>query len=431
MSCSDGLVCRGNICIEESCQTANECDLATPYCVMPPDGTCSERCTEDSECPGKGQGAEHQFCEAEACVECRTANDCTAATPVCSGGACVACTEHDQCASGACRTDGTCATGDHVAHVNVVGSPSSDCTVASPCSTIERALALLPTRPYIVLASGTYTRTGPLTILDTRWLIGHGTPNPILDRLDDGPIIIAQAAVDLHLERFELSGATGGISAPQLTGYGLYCKATAGAPKVSLRNMVVRGNFRGVNSVNCTVSIVKSTFTGMDLGIELRDSMGIVDSNTFLAAPVTLDAGVFTFRNNFVARSLGSGVEFYSSSTGNVFEFNTIVDNGLMYDPSYGVSCQLTTPASFPNNIIARNRASTSGTSCTYPGSIIVDTDISALKFTQPNVPPYDYHLMPGSMAIDLAAASTLDHDIDGDARPKGAGRDVGADEAQ
>ncbi|MBL0213359.1 MAG: hypothetical protein IPQ07_05720 [Myxococcales bacterium] len=140
---------------------------------------------------------------------------------------------------------------------------------------------------------------------------------------------------------------------------------------------------------------------------------------------------MFNFQNNFVARSPGTGVELYSTGTGNVIAFNTIVDNGLVATPSFGFDCQVTTPASFPSNIIARNQGATRGTDCTFPGSIVVDADITALKFKQPDVAPYDYHIMPGSLAVDMGTISTLDHDFDGDARPKGAGRDVGADEAQ
>jgi hypothetical protein len=43
-----------------------------------------------------------------------------------------------------------------------------------------------------------------------------------------------------------------------------------------------------------------------------------------------------------------------------------------------------------------------------------------------------DYHITAGSVAIDAADPITsTDHDYDGEARPKGAARDVGADEAQ
>jgi hypothetical protein len=41
-----------------------------------------------------------------------------------------------------------------------------------------------------------------------------------------------------------------------------------------------------------------------------------------------------------------------------------------------------------------------------------------------------DFHLATGSPAIDFAQTGP-DHDFEGDARPKGAGYDIGADEAR
>ena len=42
-----------------------------------------------------------------------------------------------------------------------------------------------------------------------------------------------------------------------------------------------------------------------------------------------------------------------------------------------------------------------------------------------------DYHLASGSPCIDAGdPASTLDHDVAGQARPQGSGPDIGADEA-
>jgi hypothetical protein len=84
----------------------------------------------------------------------------------------------------------------------------------------------------------------------------------------------------------------------------------------------------------------------------------------------------------------------------------------------------------FQNNLIVRNATTMSAVliSATFPGSIIA-TDIAPIKFKSPDVQPYDYHLTAGSSAIDQAVSSTIDHDVDGEPRPKGAASDVGADE--
>lgn len=436
MTCDDGRVCRANVCIAEVCSAASDCDVLAPYCVDLPDGHCDLTCSEDAQCPGNGQASSEQFCEAGACVACRAASDCTAAAPVCTDGACVTCTLHEQCPSGACTTDGSCANEVDVAYVDLAGSVTSDCTRLAPCTTIERALSLSPNRLFVVIRPGTYVRTGPLTVSSPRWLIGSGTSRPVLDRNDDGPIVIAEGPVNLHLEQLELSGATGALGGAAVnTGHAVYCRAAGGAPAVAFNDVLIQNNVgSGMITTNCAVSASRSVFRNNGgSGLELRDSTGQIDRSTFIANGVglTLDAGVFTVTNSFVVRNASSGVLLYSTNSGNRLEFNTIADNGGSDAGAFGVSCTLPSAQAFPSNIIARNRMATVTSNCTFPGSIVVDADIAALKFKQPDVAPYDYHIMPGSLAVDMGTISTLDHDFDGDARPKGAGRDVGADEAQ
>lgn len=431
--CDDGKVCRGNVCIEQSCTASSECDLAAPYCVG---DSCQVTCSDDVECPGFGQAAQVRFCSAGSCVECRTGSDCAEIEPVCSPtGACTGCTDHAQCPSGICTLDGSCGLESAIAYVDLVGSPTTDCTKAAPCSTLEHALGLQPARQYILLSTGRYARTGPLTIMDSRWIVGGGTPRPTLDRDDDGPIILAQGSVKLTLEGLELSGATGPVTNGILmTGSGIYCRPGGGAPSLVLRDVLVRNNaYAGIQSLNCTFSILRSAFTQNQTGVFLQDSNATIDASTFSnnETGANLDSGLFVFTNNMVTRNTYAGLQLYSVTTGNKVEFNSIVDNALAGSFGAGFDCNLMTPTTFPNNIIARNRTATIGTNCTYPGSIIVDADLAPLKFKQPDTAPYDYHLTAGSIAIDMATVSTMDHDFDGDTRPMGAGRDVGADEAR
>ena len=55
---------------------------------------------------------------------------------------------------------------------------------------------------------------------------------------------------------------------------------------------------------------------------------------------------------------------------------------------------------------------------------------MAQLHFAHADAAPYDYHLGQGSIAIDAAAGPPIDHDYDGESRPKGNAADVGADEA-
>jgi hypothetical protein len=119
----------------------------------------------------------------------------------------------------------------------------------------------------------------------------------------------------------------------------------------------------------------------------------------------------------------------------NRLAFNTIVDNDAKAN-SGGVICNLATFVG-PNNIIARNtlagsasdpKAQTSG-ACMYPTSKI-QTDVLGLAFQQPDAPPFSYKLLTRSTAIDQATTAVpIDVDNEGDHRPQGPEKDIGADE--
>ncbi|MBA2540076.1 MAG: right-handed parallel beta-helix repeat-containing protein, partial [Deltaproteobacteria bacterium] len=200
--------------------------------------------------------------------------------------------------------------------------------------------------------------------------------------------------------------------------------------KLTISRSIMRGNARfGFEGRGATLVATDSIFRdNNEGGVDLVNATGrfdrcVVSGNA--GTGMRLDAGVFVVRNSFVFRNGGTGIDIFASAVGNVVEFNTIVDNAV------GVSCvfganQPETP--FPNNIIVRNGVNTSGgVVCTYPNSILA-TNISGLNFVSPDVAPFDYHIQAGSIAIDAAAATTLDHDFDGDPRPADAA-DVGADE--
>ncbi|MEJ7602515.1 MAG: choice-of-anchor Q domain-containing protein [Kofleriaceae bacterium] len=114
-------------------------------------------------------------------------------------------------------------------------------------------------------------------------------------------------------------------------------------------------------------------------------------------------------------------------------EFNTIVDNHAPV-MSGGVICDV---GSFQarNNIIARNTVGGTRTaqvtgSCGFASSKIQD-DVDGLEFIDSASPaPFDYRVGAGSTAIDQATAtSEIDIDFEGDGRPQGPGKDLGADE--
>ncbi|HEU0029524.1 MAG TPA: right-handed parallel beta-helix repeat-containing protein [Kofleriaceae bacterium] len=430
-SCDDGLVCRGNQCIAELCASSAECEASAPYCVINGDGRCQEACTADSECPGFGQSPAQQYCEAGSCVQCRSDADCDATTPVCSGGACRGCEAHDECATGACHADGTCAVEAEIAHVSLTGSATADCTLASPCSTIERTFQLTPARHYVLIEPGTYTRASTLDVNGIHHLIGHGG-KPIITRSTQGPIVTsASGGVDVTFENLEISGAKGPATGDLTSGWGVRCNPTSGAPILRFYDTAISANsYIGVDMRNgCSIEAVRSSISNNgNIGLSVTDGSATLEScsvvqNAFLG--VHLDIGAFDITNSIIARNGNTGLDLFTTTTGTRVEHNTIADNA-----GTGFNCSLQgITGTFPNNIIARNTTQLTGLNCTYPSSIIVDTDVAPIKFVSPNTAPFDYHIAAGSIAVDVANPSAIDHDIDGDARPQGAGRDVGADE--
>jgi hypothetical protein len=426
--CGDGLLCRGNQCIAQPCGGSSECDSSAPYCVA---DACAEACTDDTQCPGFGQ-TDLRFCDDGACRQCRMNDDCAGTTPVCDGGTCRGCTSHDQCTTGICESDGACATSDKIAYVDAAGSASSDCSKTAPC-TLSRALTITPIVPYVLIAPGAYLLPDVLLVGGApRALIGSGSIRPQLTRTSQGPIITIDAAADVTFEHLEISGATG--TSPE--GNGIECggDGPVGARVVHLVDMLLANNSaQNLYSKGCTVSAVRSEFRNAGrYGVYAQDTTGTFDRCSVhdnLAGGIMFDAGLYTLTNSFIYRnSGGGGINFYASTSGSRFEFNTIVDNSGGFG---ALECNGgSVPSTLPNNIIARNTPrNTYGNTCTFPSSLLVDSDISELHFKSPDAAPYDYRLTAGSIAIDAATLSTVDHDFDGEARPNGAGRDVGADE--
>ena len=102
------------------------------------------------------------------------------------------------------------------------------------------------------------------------------------------------------------------------------------------------------------------------------------------------------------------------------------------------------TTLAFTNTIIARHSVgitATTGSTVTLEATLWHDngTDVlggtvisSSNVYGDPafaNAAAWDYHLTAGSQAIDIGVDAGVTTDIDGDARPQGAGYDLGADE--
>ena len=408
---------------EQSCTTSSQCAMAAPYCVAE---ACAATCSADTECPGFGESADEKFCVGGSCVTCRmNMNDCTGTSPVCADGACRRCNLNSECASGACANDGSCVSETSIAYVTPTGSATSNCTKTDPCS-LARSVALTPPLQFIVLSNGNYSLGASLTVSGTRTIIGSGMPRPTITSTVTGPIIQLALNSDITFDHLQISGATSAAGAAN--GAGVFCP-TDGNVKVRVKDSIFANNASsGIEARKCTVEVFSSAFTNSGNALNVVDTNAKVERSTFTGnkTALFLDAGIFVVTNNFITRNM-EGIDLFANA-GTVVEFNTIADNTV-----FGMSCQSFAGAvQFPNNLFARNMTNTpTSTTCSYPNSISATTDIEPIKFKSPNAAPFDYHIMTGSSAVDLGAATTLTTDVDGEMRPVGVAPDIGADELQ
>jgi hypothetical protein len=181
------------------------------------------------------------------------------------------------------------------------------------------------------------------------------------------------------------------------------------------------------------------TFSGGTLAI----SQSTLSANT--GGGISVSNATFDITNNFIFRNgnattatVGGASLAPVAAGASAFSFNTVVDNSIQNSSALagGVFCDTAGFAAvnniimrnFVNNEANRNNSNTSGL-CTHPTSLIAPA-ATAAKFVSPDDNPYNYHLTAGSSAIDAATtSSTIAVDADGDLRPQGAQKDIGADE--
>lgn len=379
--------------------------------------SCAAKCDTDAQCSGATAVCE---LDQKICVQCTATRSeaCTGATPVCGATlACRGCQAHGECGSAVCLPSGACAAEGDVAYVAERGS-GTECSKGQPCATLRQALT---TSKAVVKVGLGMVKDDATTVIDGRAVTIVADPGAKLDRDGDGPILtVRSTGTDVKIYDLEVTGASG-------TGAnGIQLEPNGGMPRLTLGRVKVTGNQGvGIASTGGTLTVSQST----------------VASNT--GGGISVMNGTFDVTNSFIYRNgdqdastFGGMNLVFAVAAGNRFEFNTITDNRAVAN-SGGVVCNVPLFAA-GNNILARNSLAGNPNAtnaqelgdCMYPSSRI-QNDVEGLAFEKAEPPaPFNYKLRAGSTAIDQATtASTVVVDFEGDARPQGAQKDIGADE--
>jgi len=411
------LIVSGFLFAASGCKNAN-------YCAGNPDNNCNEHPADGKQidgmealdCTVSGCGDSGKVCDSttRACVECTVTESaaCSGTSPVCKNDACTACEANSDCPAQACLGTGACEDASMVAYAKAGGS--GDClTPATACGAISSALAT--GRPVIRL-SGTFNEavtiaSGTITLIgddDGSTKIGSNVSLSTLLAVSGNTTV-----VEVHNVSF--MGAAN-------NSYGISLLATAATASLTLDHVNV------TNVAGTGVSI-----SGGTLAI---DRANIAHNGT---GGISLSGTAFHVRNVFITDNGALGGTFGGmlvSQGSGAIEFVTIANNiGLGDGNPRGLTCASTTTTVDSSLFQTNSNSQVGGSGCVFAYSNFYPAAGAPsgtgnvgmqVTFAGSN----DYHLAANSPMKDIAnPGSTVGDDVDGNSRPQGAIRDIGADE--
>ncbi len=405
------------------CMTSTDCiEAAKPICddMTKTCRPCSSATTDagdvgDVECSSKDPT--RHYCNMGKCVQCQSSADCSNPTPACDAtGTCAKCTDHAQCPSLVCDSDGTCHDQSDVFYVDNNGSCSMKPSGAmnDPFCVIQDAVNKNTTKVIRVVGS---SKVYPPVVFNNQsgTLVGPGR-----DVMPPAKISGMAAAVAVMGTNEKVS-----VDGFDLTTVGnadaIFCLGTNLDLTVQ-RSLIHGAQKHGVSSTSCRITLDQDRITANALG-------GVLAS-----------ASIYTILNCMIVENgaFGPAVDL-STSAGGTFRHNTVAQNTNGANVG-GIDCG-GTMRDIENSIIWKNSQSAGSQLNGSCNLIYVDIDEPPLAMgTNRNLTPdftADYHLMndANNMAccIDQVPASPVDHDFDGTPRPQPANGkfDIGAHEVK
>lgn len=401
-----------------ACHVSLDCPVTMPVCTA---GACGP-CTLDGACAGRAT-TPRCLLGPGACVECLTAGDCVSRNLACdtTKHQCGPCSANGDCASGLCE-QAACINTTDIVYVdnrdNVACTGTHTGSQMDPYCQITDALSNLGGKHHVLVA-GHATTYGAVTVNNagTVIVVGGGAMRPAIAGAGKDAFK-AQGTSIVTLVHFDLSGGGAGAS------------CSGGATLTLVDDAMHDDVGPGVLANMCTLRMDADTVGPSNLG-----------------GGISLTSTQYTIENSFVAKNgpNGPGILISDNASTGVLQFDTVVEN-VEAGKSAGIVCP-TTDHAITSSIVWSNTPK-SGTQLSGMCSLMnvvtgTDSWTGAIQKdpTFVDEPNGNFHLKMGDAANVACCFDKVTgpdgggglptHDVDFEVRPKGAGWDVGADEAQ